>query len=190
MLTIYWACLLGGLAFTMLALFIGDLLEGALDAVDALDGLVDPLSLIGGIAAFGGAGVILETATNLGTGATAGLAAGIGAVLAILMHVLYVRPMKNSENSSGFSMQEYRGRIGEVITTIPSTGYGEVLVRMGPSNTFRQARSFHQTEIPGGSRIVVVDVADGDLLVAPFEDEAELLPASDSPAVLLPHPSS
>lgn len=182
MLTIYWACLLGGLALTLLALFVGDMLEGALDALDSLDGLLDPLSLLGGITCFGGAGVIITTTTELGDGATAALSTGIGLALAVLMHFVYVRPMKNSENSSGYSLKEMQGRIGEVLTTIPANGYGEVLIRMGPSNTFRQAASFNRTLIKAGARIVVVEVRDGDLWVAPFEE-------SDDPTPLAPAPN-
>lgn len=182
MLTVYWICLLGGLAFTVVSLLVGDLLEGVLDALDGLDGLLDPMSLIGGITAFGGAGVILETSTGLGTGAAAGLAAGIGLVLAVLMHFLYVRPMKAGESSTGFSLQEYRGRIGEVLTTIPARGFGEVLIHIGHSNTFREAASFNRTEIPSGTTIVVVDIIDGDLFVTPFEEEPAVLEAPDHPA--------
>jgi membrane-bound ClpP family serine protease len=171
MLTIYWACLLGGLAFTLLAFFLGDVLEGVLDSLDALDGLLDPLSLVGGIAAFGGTGVILSTTADLSGGAAAALSALVGFGLALAMHFVYVRPMKRGENSTAFSMTEYPGKIGEVITTVPAHGYGEVLVRMGASNTFRQAASFDEVEIPRGMRVVVVEVREGDLYVAPFTEE-------------------
>jgi membrane-bound ClpP family serine protease len=181
MLTIYWACLLGGLALTLLAFFVGDALEGVLDALDSLDGLVDPLSLMGGITCFGGAGVILATTTDLGDVPGALLAAGIGLASAVVMHFLYVRPMKSSENSSGYSLKEMQGRIGEVLTTIPARGYGEVLIRMGPSNTFRQAASFNHTEIASGAKVVVVEVRDGDLWVAPFEESDEAPPLASSP---------
>jgi len=181
MLSVYWICLLGGLAFTVVAFFVGDLLDGVLEGLDAL---LDPLSLVGGVAAFGGAGVILETTTGLGSGATAGLAALLGAALAVAMHFLYVRPMKRSESSTGFSVEEYRGKLGEVLTTIPARGYGEVLVRMGAANTFRQAASFRGAEIARGTRVVIVEVREGDLLVAPFEEE--LAPGETSPPLLGP----
>ncbi len=180
MLTLYWACLLGGFAFTALALLVGDVLDGVLDAfdgLDALDGILDPLSVVGGVAAFGGAGVVLDSAADLGQGAEVALAALIGIALAITMHFVYVRPMRRGENSTGFSVQEYRGKVGEVITTVPARGYGEVLVRMGASNTFRQAASFDGTEIARGAAIVVVEVADGDLLVAPLTEADDALPA-------------
>lgn len=183
MLTAYWICLLGGLFFAVVTLLFGDLLDGALEGLD-FDGFgefLDPLSLVGGLAVFGGAGIVLTEATDLGTGLTAAVAAVIGLALALALHFVYVKPMKQSENSTGFSMQEYRGKLGEVITTIPARGYGEVLVRMGASNTFQAAASFEGEPIPRGTRVVVVEVRDGDLWVAPFEDEPAP-PALEGPA--------
>lgn len=180
MLDVYWICLIGGLVFSVLTLLFGDLLDGAFEGFDALDGLVllDPLSLVGGVTVFGGAGVVLTETTDLGAGTGAALAALIGLGLAVAMHFVYVRPMKRSENSTGFSMREYHGKLGEVITAIPPEGYGEVMVRMGASNTFRTAASFDGAPIPSGTRIVVVEIHDGDLLVTPFD---ELTPVDDAP---------
>lgn len=180
MTTIYWVCLLGGLGFTVLVLFVGDMLEGVLDALDSLDGIfIDPLSIVAGIAGFGAAGIVLDATTALSESSAAWLAGGIGLLLAVVMHFMYVRPMKRGEVSTGFSIQEYRGRIGEVITTIPSVGYGEVLVQMGGTNTSREALSFSGHEIAAGTQVVVVEIRDNDLLVAPLEE------ASSEPNLLI-----
>lgn len=182
MLTLFWACLVGGFALTLLLFLFGDVLEGLMDALDALDGFIDPLSLVGGVSVFGGSGILLTELTGLSETGTlvAAIVFGVLAVLAI--HFAYVRPLKRGEASTGFSVEEYRGRLGEVITAIPPVGFGEVLIPMGGGgNTFRQAASFEGTSIPGGARIVVVDVRDGDLLVAPFEDEPVALPEVTAP---------
>ncbi|MDX1420496.1 MAG: NfeD family protein [Rubricoccaceae bacterium] len=196
MIEVYWVCLLGGLAFSVLAVLFGDVLDGHLDGLDgALDGidlgdLLDPLSLVGGATVFGGAGVLLETYAGLGTLPTALAAAAAGLVLAVVMHFVYVRPMKRSENSTGFSVREYAGRVGEVNTAIPARGYGEVLVRMGASVTFQPAASFTGTPIPVGTAVVVVEVEpDGSLLVAPLEDDPSAsppLPSAHAPRLLAP----
>lgn len=179
MIDVYWICLFGGLIFTVLTLLFGDLLDGLdFDGFDGLGEFLDPLSFVGGLTVFGGAGVLLEEMTALGTGTTAALAALIGLGLAITMHFVYVRPMKRSENSTGFSMREYHGKLGEVITAIPAKGFGEVLVTMGASNTFQTAGSFSGEEIPRGTRVVVVEVRGGDLLVTPFD---ELTPVDGVP---------
>ena len=183
MLEVYWICLVGGLVFSVLAVLLGDLLDGVLDGLDGafdafdLTDFVDPLSFVGGLTAFGGAGVLLDAYTDLGTGTGAVAAALVGLVLAVVMHFAYVKPMKKSENSTGFSLKEYAGRLGEVNTAIPARGYGEVLVRMGASTTFQTAASFDGTPISTGTAVVVVEVAeDGTLLVAPLEDELDNRP--------------
>ena len=164
-----------------------DGLDGMLDGVDLGDAL-DALSLVGGVTVFGGAGVVLETYAALGTLPTALVSAATGLALAVVMHFAYVRPMKQSENSTGFSLREYAGKIGEVNTAIPAQGYGEVLVRMGASTTFQPAASFDGTPIPVGTTVVVVEVeSDGALLVAPLEDEpVEPLPLPTAEAPRLP----
>lgn len=180
MMTLYWICLLGGLVFSVLAVFLGDVLDGVVDGIDGmvdaidLDGVLDPLSFVGGLTAFGGAGILVDTYTGLGPLPGALIAGCIGLVLALVMHFAYVRPMKRGENSTGFSQREYQGKIGEVNTSIPAKGYGEVLVRMGASTTFQPAMSFDGTPLPMGTQIVVVEVdPDGTLRVARLHDEPE-----------------
>lgn len=187
MTTAYWICLFGGLAFSVLALFFADLLDGAIDSLDGafdsvdLGNFLDPLSFVGGLTVFGGAGVLLENYASLNPFPEAVVAASIGLVVALVMHFAYVKPMKRSENSTAFSMKEYVGKIGEVNTAIPANGFGEVLVRMGASVTFQAATSFTKSAIATGTPIVVVEVdGEGSLLVTPLEDEVEqmALPAN------------
>ena len=174
MLTLYWLCLGGGLLFALLTILLGDVLDG----LDLPDGLLDPLSAVGGLSVFGGAGVLLSEFAPLGTAATAVLAAGAGFVLAVAMHFGVVKPMKGAESSTGFSHREYAGKMGEVSVSVPAGGFGEVVVQMGASRTFQTAASFDDTPIPTGTRVVVVEVGEEALLVSPFDD------AGDGPLAL------
>jgi membrane protein implicated in regulation of membrane protease activity len=180
MLEVYWICLLGGLGVSAAMLFLGDVLGDALHLAHGLDHLVEPVSLVGGVTAFGAAGLLLSHYTALGAASVTALSAVLAVAFALVALFAYVRPMRRSETSTGFSIEEYRGRLGEVITAVPAEGYGEVLVRMGPANTFRTAASFEETPIPSGERVVVVDVRSGVLLVAPFREGSE--PAEIEPA--------
>ena len=173
MTTLYWTCLGGGLVVTVALFFLsdllGDALDGAFDALD-IDGFLDPLSLVAGISVFGGAGIVLDAYTGLGTVPQIVVSVIVALVLAVGMHLVYVAPMKRSENSTGFSVREYAGRTGELSTSLSATGHGEVIVRMGASTTFQTARSFSGDPIPVGAQVVVVEVApDGTLLVAPLD---------------------
>ena len=175
MTTLYWYCLGGGFAIALLLVVLGDVLEGAMDAVDgALDaidlgGVFDPLSAVFGVTLFGGAGLLLDAYAGLAAAPEVAIAAAVGVAAAVLLHVVYVKPMKASENSTGFSVQEYVGKTGELTTGVPPSGFGEVVVRMGASTTFQTAASFAGDAIPSVTRVVVVEVApDGVLRVAPL----------------------
>ena len=175
MTTIYWYCLGGGFALTLLMLVVGEALEAALDALDgALDALdlgdaFDPLSGVAGVTVFGAAGIALDSWAGLETTPEVAFSVLIGLVAAVALHFVYVKPMKKSENSTGFSVREYAGKTGELTIGIPEGGFGEVTVRMGASTTFQTASSFDGSPIPSGSPVVIVEVdAEGVLRVAPL----------------------
>ena len=173
MIEIFWGCLIGGILFAILSLILGDLFDHGLDSighalpVDHLD-FLHPTTIVGGITAFGGAGVILSRYTSLDPVIVVALAVGIATLLSVIVHFVYVKPMRRSENSIGFSMTEYSGRIGQVTIPIPERGYGEVMVSMGGANTCQIAASFDGETIPTGTPVVVVEIKDGTLYVSPF----------------------
>jgi len=169
---LYWSCLAGGILFTLVTVVLGDLvshaLHGALDFL-SLDYL-NPTVLAAGITVFGGAGIMLTDYLPMPAilvfFAAFLLAAGAGYLLARY----YVKPMKESENSTAYSMKGLPGRIGEVITSIPPKGYGEVLLKVGAGNTNHIAASFEGTAIQAGTRVVIVEVKDHTLFVSRFEN--------------------
>lgn len=185
MSTVYWFCLSGGLVVAVvlsLADVLGDALDGAF-AVLHVDSVLDPLSLVGGVSVFGGAGVLLGAYTGLGDGAVGVVSGALALAVAVAAHVMYVGPMRRAENSTAFSVREYAGRTGTLSTSVPATGHGEVVVRMGASTTFQTAASFTGEPIPTGARVVVVEVSDGGVLrVAPLgEDEHDPPPTARPP---------
>ena len=174
MTTLYWTCLGGGFALTLLMLVVGEALEAALDAFDAVDfgDVFDPLAAVAGASLFGATGLVLDAALGLPDVSEAVVAGVVGVLGAVLMHVFYVKPMKRSENSTAFSVREYAGKTGELTTGVTATGYGEVVVRMGASTTFQTAASFSGAPIPTGTAVVVVEVdPDGVLRVAPLDTD-------------------
>jgi hypothetical protein len=183
MTTLYWICLIGGFAVAMLLLLVGEVLEAAMDALDgALESLnlgdaFDPLSGVAGLTVFGGAGLVLDAYAGLATVPEVATAAAVALVAAVALHVVYVKPMRKSENSTGFSVREYAGKTGELTTGVPASGFGEVVVRMGASTTFQTAASFSGEPIPSGTAVVVVEVdREGVLRVAPL-DASETAPS-------------
>lgn len=175
MLEIYWACLIGGVIFAVVTVVVGDLIgnlfDGILDFL-SIEGLhfLQPVVLVSGITAFGGAGILLTEYTSLQVLPAAVLSVIAAILLSVPVYFFYVKPMENTENSTGYSMQDLTGRLGEVTVPIPATGYGEVIMKIGVGNTNQIAASFDREDIQTGTRVVVVEVRDGTLYVSRYEN--------------------
>ncbi len=175
MQTVYWSCLCGGFIFAVITVIFGDVLGdvfgGLLDSLsfDHLD-FLNPMVFVGGITAFGGAGVILERLTSLEALIVAIFSMIIATSLSVFVYFVYVRPMKNAEISSGYIMSELTGKIGTIIVPVPEHGFGEVLIKIGGGNTNHIACSCDGESFAAGTRVVVADIIDGVLKVIPYQD--------------------
>jgi hypothetical protein len=173
MIDIFWGCLIGGIFFALVTLLTGGILHKLHGLHHAMRfhgaRFLHPTTVVGAITAFGGAGILLARNTSLEGAALIAVAVGIALVVSAAVHFGYVIPMEKSENSIGFSIQDYRGRQGLVTVPLPVGGYGQVMVKMGASNTTQIAASFDETEIPRGANIVVVEIQDGVLVVSPID---------------------
>lgn len=173
--TVYIVCLVCGVLYALAALLFGH--TGA----DWMGGhghvhlpVLQPILLVSGATAFGAAGYLLSGFTALSEWAILGLAAVIGIGLAVASYFLWVQPMSKAENSTGYAMSQLGGKLGEVRTTIPENGLGEVLVSMVSGTTFHMAASLDGSPIREGSRVVVVEVRDHVLYVTPFQADSEI----------------
>lgn len=172
MQTLYLGCLVLGVLFAVVSVLVGDLIGSALHGVfDFVSfDFVNPAILAGGVTVFGGAGVLLGRYSGLEDGAILALSLLIAAFMGMVMYLAVVKPMKHSEMSNGFSMNELPGRIGEVTIPVPAVGYGEIMVKFGAGNSLHTAASFEQQLLPAGIKVVVVEVREGVALVSEFEE--------------------
>ncbi|WP_127534739.1 protease [Paenibacillus kobensis] len=168
---LFMACLVGGVLYTVVAVIFGDIigqaLDGALDFL-SIDGhpLLNMSALAGAVTAFGGAGLLLDRYSALGVVMVVLLALLAAVIAGILVFFIYIRPMDKSENSIAFSTALLVGMLAEVLVPIPAAGCGEVLLKVGAGVTNQIASSYDGQPIEGGSRVVVVEVQDGTLLVS------------------------
>jgi len=169
--TVFWCFLIGGVLFTLITVFIGDVLGDWLEASFEFPGLdwLKPIVIAGAGTAFGGAGILLSKYTSLGSGAVLAVSLLIAVATALLLFFGFVIPAANSETSTGFSMRELEGKIGEVTIPVPGKGYGEVMIKFGAANTIHTASSFDGMPLSAGTRIVVVKVSDGVVSVSGLE---------------------
>ncbi|WP_339254890.1 protease [Paenibacillus sp. FSL P2-0136] len=172
MQTLYLGCLALGILFALVSVVLGDLIGSALDGIFDIVSFdfLNPTLLAGGITVFGGAGMLLGRYSGLGDGVILALSLLVAAFMGVLMHLVVVKPMRNSEMSNGFSMNELPGKIGEVTVPVPGTGYGEIMVKFGAGNSLHTAASFEQHALPAGIKVVVVEVREGVALVSEFEE--------------------
>lgn len=166
LLTIYWYVLIGSLVFAILFLLIGDILH------NVMDGFFHPVLLFGSLAVLSGAGILFTKYTHFATDVVIGIGIAFGIVTYILIYKFLIIPISKAESSNTYSMLDYRGRIAEVITTIPATGYGEVLLSSAAGSRSETAQSFDHLDILRGKKVVVVEIdKEGVLHVSPMEDD-------------------
>jgi hypothetical protein len=172
MVDVYWSCLIGGIAFAVITFLAGESFGNAVQSVgrsvgaDALD-LFHPATLVSMLTAFGGVGVLLSEYTSITGGAGVALSALSALALGAGLHLLYVRPMRRG---AAVALAGLRGELGSVTIEIPAHGYGEVTIRTGTLLTSFRASSLHGQALALGQLVVVVDVRDETLMVAPVDD--------------------
>lgn len=160
----------GSLGFAIISLFLGDMLEGLLEAFDEF---LNPLLLFGTLSVVGGAGVILSKYTVLNGLYVLLLSLIIGTAAYFLIYYFLVIPMSNAESSTSISVKDLEGKIGEVITTVPAEGMGEVFIQSPSGNRSETAKSFDHQEIKQGERIVIVQVKDHIVYVSTLNEELD-----------------
>ncbi len=174
MYEVYWGCLVAGIAFGLFSLLFGD---GVSDAFDGLtDGLgvdgfdfLHPMTILSAIVVFGGSGVLLSDYTGLSASGVALLSAATGVLFSILSFFVYVRPMRRTESSLGYSVRELVGRTAEVTIPVPASGHGEIEIRIGPQVIYQIASSWDGSDIPSETTVVIVSFDDGVASVTPSD---------------------
>lgn len=160
-----------GLVCTFVTLFLGDAVSDWFHSLHLP--VLQPILWVSGLTAFGGTGFLITRLTSYSPLTSLGLAALGGVSLSIAAYFIWVEPMRDAEASTGYSMQELVGRVGEVWTTIPEKGLGEVLITMVSGTTNHMAASFTEEPIREGTQVLVVEVRDHVLYVTPFENQRE-----------------
>ncbi|QSF46435.1 protease [Paenibacillus tianjinensis] len=172
MQTLYLGCLTLGVIFALVSVLVGDLIGGTLHGIfDFVSfDFLNPAVLTGAVTVFGGAGILLTRYSGLEDGAVLALALLIAAFMAVVLYLAVIKPMDKSEMSTGFSMNDLPGKIGEITVPVPAAGYGEIMVKFGAGNSLHTAASFEHQPLPAGIKVVVVEVREGVALVSEFEE--------------------
>ncbi len=159
------------MGIAILSLFLGDFLEGLLDSLfDSVGEFLNPLLLFGTLSVIGGSGVLLTKYSDTNALFVLILSLLIGTGSYFLIYYFLVIPMSNAEASTSISIFDLEGKVGEVITTIPANGMGEVFIESTNGSRSETAKSFDEVEIKQGTQIVVIQVIDGILYVSELDN--------------------
>lgn len=167
----YWWLLFGGLALTILYLLIGDAIEGIFGGIE---GIINPTLLLCALTIIGGAGVLLSKYSGFSELVVFGISLLIGIIAYILVYYFLILPMSKAEVSTTFSIKELEGVLAEVITSIPSNGYGEIILSTISGTSNYIAKSMDGQEITSGSRVLVIKAEEDHLVVSKFTEFDEL----------------
>jgi membrane-bound ClpP family serine protease len=168
--SIYLFLLIAGVILTILYILVGDLLEGLMNI--AIDGLFNPITIIGYITLVGGFGYVLETiAFFMAPWTILVINLLISAIVIILVNYFIILPFKRSEKNTSYSIKELKGAVGEVFTTIPADGFGEIIISRPHGTVSKAAKSFDGEALPEGTHILVIDIdEEGVFLVSKHYD--------------------
>ncbi|MDX8046445.1 NfeD family protein [Gracilibacillus sp. S3-1-1] len=159
------------MAIAIISLLLGNVLDGIFDTLfDSLGDFLNPLLVFGTLSVIGGAGVLITKYSSLNEWYVLLISVLIGIGAYVLIYYFLVIPMSNAESSTSISMHDLEGKVGEVITTIPANGMGEVYIPISSGSRNETAVSFDEKEIKQGERIVVVKVDNQAVYVSELED--------------------
>ena len=170
--TLYVVCIGFGLVYAICMLLFSDILGHWLGHIEIP--VLQPVTLVSGVTAFGGSGLLLTQASSFSPEMIMLLAVVAGAAIAVLSYFVWVEPMERAETTIGYSIQELVGQTGEVLTAIPADGVGEILITMVSGRSNHIAASMTNSPIPEGARVIVLKVSDHVLYVERLEEREGL----------------
>jgi membrane-bound ClpP family serine protease len=157
---------------TVLYVLLGDILEGIFDFIP--EGIFSPTLLLSFLTFLSCSGYIFERFTSVSSMIGFLISLTIALILSVLLHFFVLVPLSSAEKSLAYHEDDLKGRVGQVILTIPHDGFGEVLISGVGGNIAKPAKSFDEESIASGRDVLVIDVKDGVLYVSPLESLDEL----------------
>lgn len=151
---------------TFLYLLFGDIIEGVFEGVS----FINPILVFSFFTIFTASGYLLELLTSIHSFLAAFISVIISLIVVSLLNIFVVIPLSKAEISLVYEENDLKGRIGLVITTIPSDGYGEIMIDSLSGRIAKSAVSFDHVEIAQGRKVLVIDVVKGVVQVSIHED--------------------
>jgi hypothetical protein len=159
-----------GLLLLLVSLFLGDVLDGALDFLD-LDtgGFLSGPAIGAFLAAFGFGAAVISYNSDWGTGASALGGVGVGFVIGGVVGMA-TRGLMRMPTDAPLRAADLVGANGTVVTRIPETGFGEItLVHAGQ---FMKLSARADGSLREGTPVIVTSVLSStSVVVMPTVDQ-------------------
>ncbi|MRX74090.1 hypothetical protein GJU40_18360 [Bacillus lacus] len=164
-----YALILSG-SLTFLYILFGDVLDGMLEGAG-----IQPVLLFSFFTFFSAGGYLLERIQLTGTFFSACISLTAAFIFTVILNVFVLIPLASAEESLVYFDEDLKGRVGEVLTSIPVNGYGEVLLKSNSGSIAKPAASFEDIPVPSGSEVIIIDIKNGILYVSIYEKLEDLI---------------
>ncbi|AQX53204.1 hypothetical protein ABEP17_18680 [Priestia flexa] len=172
--TIYLYTLIGFGTLTFLYILFGDVLDALFEGIPGLN----PTLIFSFFTIFSASGYILEQLQLFSSILNLIVSAIIALLLVTLLNIFVLIPLSSAEESIAFTESSLQGRIGELIIPIPIDGYGEVVVKDVSGTISKPAISLKNQEILSGTKVLIVEIKNGNAVVVTYEPTNYTLPNS------------
>ncbi len=154
-------------------LIIIDLLSALIFSVSIVSFVLDLLPIPGSIilyflAAFSLTGFLGERYTSLSSVNVLIGSVIIGLIFSTILYFGILLPLSRASDSIAYETKDLEGKTGVVITSIPSDGFGEVLIEMNAGKVAKAAKSNDNKPISLGETVLIIDAEDAYILVSPY----------------------
>lgn len=160
--TLYMYGLIIAGSLTLLYMLFGDVFH-----IDP-GSVLNPTVVLGFFAILSGSGYAFELTTHWSSVTILIISALIALVLVSIIHFFILVPLSKTEENTAYSIHDLVGKTAEVNVTIPENGLGEVVISSGHGLNGKMARSRDNKEIKEETKVKVVEVEDGVLVVEPI----------------------
>lgn len=157
---LYMYVLLAAGAMTVLYVFFGDIANHGKPLPK-----LDPAVILTFITFGSAIGFLMETATEFNEWTVLAIAAGVAAVLALLLYYFILLPLSTADSSIGYSEDPLPGQTAKVIIPIPVDGYGEVVLENCAGMISKRATGYDNESIGQDAKVWIVEVNNGILYV-------------------------
>lgn len=150
---------------TVVYLFFADLADGAAEGIP----FFEPAVMLSFITFTAAAGYVLETFTSLNSILNVILAMFLAVIGSVLLYYFLLVPLRSAEVSTAYTDASLEGQTAKVIVPIPLDGFGEIVIETVNGMIAKRAASYHETKIPYGMQVLIIEVRESTAYVAIYE---------------------